>query len=474
MRQLLLILLFTPFCLIGQEITFSEDFSIKQDIAYYMLDDMDGNMVLFRDIPRDRIIHVLDDKMLTIGTIPIEFEYKTPIILDVVKAREDQFSVIYTARKKGVKYLRIENFDKEGVLKDTLTIENSAKLIDTPSYTIQKSEDESKILLYDINFDKSITAIMVDIENLKILWKHKFENLDIRQTFQINQFIVDNNGSFCISLLKDNSTIKRKDTRFEFYIFNEATGKMESVKVPLEGKLCVSSIFKFDKLNNSLVGAGLFAKKNAIKAQGTFYINVPLENRESYNLSYTDFDEKFIREYLQKKNISNNSGINSTEVRDIILRRDGGVLLLGERIETKGRQNINTSADFGNGERNLRADYYFDQIFVASIHPNGKKHWTNIFQKKQYSFDDGGIYSSYFTFVGKKGVRLLFNDEIRSQSTISEFTINGTGDYKRRAIINTIGTDIKLRVRDAVQISSNEIIVPSQYRNKLKMVKFAF
>lgn len=474
MRQLLFILLITPFYLFGQEITFSEDFSIKQDVAYYMLDNLDGDMVLFRDIPRERKIHVLDENMLTVGTTPIEFEYKNPVILDVVRVRDDEFSVIYTARKRGIKYLRIETFDKFGAQKDTLTIENSAKLIDIPRYTVEKSEDETKLLFYDIHADRTISAIMVDAKNHKVLWKSKFESLNIRQSFQISQFIVDNDGSFCLSLLKDNATVRRKDARFELFIYNESTNKMDQLNIPLEGNLNVSSIFKFDKLNNNLVGAGLYAEKNAIKAQGTFYLNVPLQDRDNYTLSYTGFDEKFFREFLQKKNINNNTGINSTEIRDIILRRDGGILLLGERIETKGRQNINNPVDFGPGDRNQRADYYYDQIFVASIHPDGKKHWTNIFQKKQYSFDDGGIYSSYFTFVGKKGVRVLFNDEIRSQSTISEFTINGKGDYKRRAIINTIGTDIKLRVRDALQISTNEIIVPSQYRNKLKMVKFTF
>ena len=70
--------------------------------------------------------------------------------------------------------------------------------------------------------------------------------------------------------------------------------------------------------------------------------------------------------------------------------------------------------------------------------------------------------------------KLIFNDEVRNQSTISDFKIKGNGEYKRSAIINTIGINIKLRVRDALQTSANEIIIPSQYRNKLRMVKFNF
>ena len=377
MRQFLyiLVLLLTPLFLFGQKVTFSEDFTIRQDIAYYMIDDMEGDMVLFRDIPRERKIHVLDDNMLTISTTPISFEFKNPTILDVVKARNDEFSVIYTARERGIKYLRIENFDKNGILKDTLIVEDFSNVLDIPRFRAEKSDDESKILLYDVNADRSITAMMIDIEKLEVLWKNKFDNLNIRQSFQINQFIVDNDGSFCLTLLKSNSSIKRKEARFEIYIYNESTNMMDPLKVPLEGNLSVSSMFKFDKLNNCLVGAGLYAKKNTIKAQGTYYLNVPLDNKENYILSYNRFDDKFMRDFLQKKNVNDNSGINSTEIRDIILRQDGGVLLLGEKIETKGRQNINQAVDFGPGNRALRADFYYDQIFVTSIHPDGKNHW---------------------------------------------------------------------------------------------------
>ena len=232
----------------------------------------------------------------------------------------------------------------------------------------------------------------------------------------------------------------------------------------------MSSLFKFDKVNNTLVGAGLYADKNALKASGTFFLTIPLNDRKNYTLSHNAFEDSFLQEFLQKKNVGNNAGLNSTEIRNLILRKDGGALLVGERIETKGRlQNPNLP---GGGRSS--ADFYYDQVFVASIHPSGKKHWLNVFQKKQYSFDDGGIYSSFFMCIGKKGVRMLFNDEIRTQSTISEFMLKGSGDYKRRAIINTIDTDIKIRMRDALQLSSNSIVAPSQYRNKLKMVKFSF
>jgi len=473
MLRIIFLILCLPSSAFAQEVTFSEDFPIKQDIAYYLIDNMEDNFVLFRDIPKDRKIHVLDDKMMSAGEAPINFQFKNPNILDVLRTRQDQFSVIYSARSKGVKYLRIENFDKFGLPKDSLTIETSSNFIENPNYQLKKSDDESKLLVYNVKYDKTIRAIMIDVHNLKVLWSAHFEDLPISNLFQIEQYVVGNDGSFCLALIKDNSGHKRDEARFELYTYRTHTKSLDLQVVPFEGKLNASSLFKFDNLNNSLVCGGLFADKNTIKSQGFYYLNVPLENTEKYTLAFTPFEPGFLKEFLQKRSVNNNSGIISTEIKDLVLRKDGGILLVGEKVELKGRHSLSVPMDFDPLSQ-TKADFYFDQIFMASIHPTGEQHWLNVFHKNQYSFDDGGIYSSYFLFVGKQGLHLLFNDDVRNQSTISDFTIQGDGDFKRRAILNTVGVDIRLRMRDALQVSSNEIIVPSQYRNKLKMVKFSF
>lgn len=473
MKLLPIVLFFLPLILFGQDITFSEDYAIKSDVAYYLIDDIDGSFILFRDIPRGRKIHIMDDKLMDAGEVPIEFDFKNPNILDVVKARDDQFSVIYTAKSKGDRYLRIENFDRFGLLKDSLTIDILPNIFEAVNYQIEKSADETKALIYNIKFDKTINAVFVDIENLKVIWKKSFDDLGINQLFQIKQFLISDRGDFSLITLRDNSNLNKKKTRFELFTILNNSDKLEKLTIPMQQKLTSSSQFIFDELNNSLIGTGLYSEKNTIRAKGTFHINIPLDNSENHTLSFNDFSEEFLQEYLDKRNIGNNAGITNAEVTDIVLRKDGGVLLMGESRETKLRGGSNVPVSLNRTDV-LKADYYFDQIFISSIHPDGKHHWNKIIQKKQYSFDDGAIYSSFFQFVSKTGLHLLFNDEVRNHSTISDFTIKGNGDYKRRAIINTVGVDIKLRVRDALQTKSNEIIIPSQYRNKLRMVKFNF
>jgi hypothetical protein len=67
-------------------------------------------------------------------------------------------------------------------------------------------------------------------------------------------------------------------------------------------------------------------------------------------------------------------------------------------------------------------------------------------------------------------LRILFNDEIKYENTCSEYLLSPLGDFDRNSLLNTMGQGLRLRFRDALQISPSECLVPSEFRNKLKLV----
>ena len=56
----------------------------------------------------------------------------------------------------------------------------------------------------------------------------------------------------------------------------------------------------------------------------------------------------------------------------------------------------------------------------------------------------------------------------------SNNVLNGNGQTERHAIMNTEGQDVNLRFRDALQVSANEVIVPSDDRRRVKLVKIQY
>lgn len=160
--------------------------------------------------------------------------------------------------------------------------------------------------------------------------------------------------------------------------------------------------------------------------------------------------------------------------QEIVLRRDGGILLIAERTRYLERRSGASGRVYYENQGRFLVDYYYDELMVVSIHPSGKTHWKTILHKKQYSQDDDGIYSSYFLFKTPSSLRFLFNDDIRQENTVSEYVLNGMGEYDRNSILSTQDLDLRLRFRDALQLDANELVIPSERRNKLKLVKLEY
>ena len=69
---------------------------------------------------------------------------------------------------------------------------------------------------------------------------------------------------------------------------------------------------------------------------------------------------------------------------------------------------------------------------------------------------------------------MIYNDEIKSNNTVSEYVLDPLGNYKRTSVLSTEYQNLKLRFQDATQISSTELLVPSQKNYDLSLVKIDF
>ena len=66
------------------------------------------------------------------------------------------------------------------------------------------------------------------------------------------------------------------------------------------------------------------------------------------------------------------------------------------------------------------------------------------------------LFSSYFLVKTPKSLRFLYNDEVKYENPVSEYVVRGNGTAKRNALFSTHGKKLKLRIRDALQISSTD------------------
>ena len=471
--SLIILIFLLPVLLDAQTVTVSEEVSIRHDNAYDIIGKMGERFLLYREQTNKVEIQAFDLRMRESWNKELKFDNKRFDIIGMVPDRNN-FSIIYQYKKKREEFLRIHKYDAAANLVDSATIKQYNTIFGEPSHQLIYSEDKKKVVIYSFKNQKEIKATSYDLRKKKVLWEAQFE-LDETQFFNDHiELIVNNKGIMYVITSKNNRKNKIDQHEYIVYRCGKENNSIEAFILPMQGKLTYGILFEYDNRNQVLVGGGLYATKNRSRAEGYFSMFVPDYDFGLYRLEFNTFDDQLISD-LEEKNVKDFKGLENVRIQDIVLRKDGGALLMFER--TKEYERRMASAGRGLvGADGLRyiVDYYYDHVFIVAVHPDGTKHWNQILHKKQYSQDDNAIFSSYFILKTPSQLRLLFNDDIKLESTVSEYVINSNGDYDRNSVMSTKNQEIKLRFRDAVQVGSNEIIVPSERRNRLKLVRVIF
>lgn len=464
------ILLTLPLALTAQDILVSEDLPLRNDVSYELIGELKGNILLYHNRTTEHEVQCFDQRMQLDWSKELEFDRKTAKPLGII-ANQDHFYIFHHFRRRGDTLLKVNKYDPGANLVDSILVFNYGFLFFTPEFELIRSEDRTKALIFFVEKQSIMRAVVFDLTTMELMWEKSFSPEDYDYSEDGLEVLVNNRGDMFLIIEKDNFRSRRKEHYYEVHTYYSETAAYRKFDASFKGMLTFDGSFTYDDLNHRLIAAGFYSEKDPGKATGFYYLNIDPLQPEDITLNFEKFDEETLTAVLGKKG-RRAKGLQEISVQEVVLRRDGGAILVGERNRMFERGG--TSRTYIDGVNNFMVDYYFDELLIASIHPTGKLHWKTVLHKKQYSQDDNGIYSSYFLFKTPSNLRFLFNDEIRYENTISEYILNGLGRYDRNSLLSTANLDLRLRFRAALQTASNTLIVPSERRNRLKLVKMEF
>lgn len=457
-------------CPVGaQSSVVSEGFSIRNDYGYELIGRLRDRYLLFRDKYEEFEVMAFDPQLrLSWAKELPDLDRRGVQVLTVVGSKND-FSVVYRVRKRGYTLLRVNKYDPAANLIDSMTVKDyGERVFSPPNLDVLRSEDRNTLVVFNTAERSKMELTCFRLDKMQVLWdKTVNTEVDFYES-KVEAMTLSNSGDFY--LISDHNNRKNKIESHEYHILRVNHGSDQVTHVPLREFLTADVDFEYDNRNHCLVGAGLYGDKNRERAKGTFYFRtVPGDTTQV--LHYAPFDDKFMS-VMRRKNVeADTKGIDDAEVRQLVLRQDGGVLLVVERNHEIQR---GTAASGGRGfwRDGMRAvvDYYYDDIFIVALQPDGQVQWKTVLNKKQFSQDDEGTFSSFYLFRKPDALRFLFNDEVKYDNTCSEYVLNPLGDFDRNGLLNTENLGLRLRFRDALQVSASECLVPSELRNKLKLV----
>jgi hypothetical protein len=479
MRPLLFFLLTVFACTcapaLAQTLTVSDEIPMRNDTEYTLIGKLGGQVLLLEDRENKHLLTAYGRTMNVSWDKELDLRGRNIRLLHTVADQDGSgFHLLYLYRERGKNFLQLDRYNPAGNLRDSMTLVDFGLFTTTPEDEIVRSEDETKLLLMLVEQQSAPRYIGVDLDSMRILYDRQVEPDRFFFNDDFLQAEISNAGDMYFVVERDNFKSKRKNHRYEIYTHGAVSNQTGLIEVDLGDSLTYDVFFRYDNLNDRLVAGGLYATRDFIRAEGYFFAAIEPGMRVQQPVFHR-FPENLVKNVEGKKYNKRRPGIVDLTVREGKLRRDGGLVMITERDRRLQRRGGAAQAQLLNayGGRPL-VDYHLDEIVALAVYPDGRAHWSSIMHKKQYSQDDNGVYSSFFLMETPRRLRFLFNDEIRFENTVSEYVLNGRGEFDRNSLFHTRDLNLRLRFRDGIQVAANELVLPSEHRNRLRLVKMTY
>jgi len=365
------------------------------------------------------------------------------------------------------------------------------------------SQDESKLLVYSSKpyekkgFEKfGFTVFDAD---MKQLWKKDIQLPYSDAFFEIHNYEVSNQGDAYIIGREYKESRKERERgkpNYTTHVLGYTSQGNEERDYDLNlGDKFITDVTIRAEDNGNLICAGLYSDKSSRSIKGTFFMKINAQTKKVESSSMKAFPEEFIMQGWSDRSVKKakkakekkNKAIEMYEydLRDLVLREDGGAVLLAEQYYV----NVTTTtvSDGNGGTRTVTTyHYHYNDVIVVNISPKGEIDWLTKVEKNQYSVNDNGFYSSYALHVNEDKLHLVYNETARKYYTKEEFkqlskeekkayftilsTVNSDGKVEKEILLNAKKENTYPVPKLSKQINEKELFF---YTKKRKMRKLA-
>jgi hypothetical protein len=383
---------------------------------------------------------------------------------------------------------KIENKSKNEIYISCQQINNKGELV--------KSKDIGSITLQRFNYDKAEVIFSADQQLCSFIINEYVD--DNRQTvhlliadssfdnrqkkdltfnygekkFTTTGYSLSNKGDFHVlgvRSIKDKNAERKRQEDFILFSCPAAAQQFTEFVIKENDKDVTNASINFDNINNKIVCAGFYADRNTTLGAGIILASVEMNNPGQLIFKAHPIDTGTQIKLLGERNRNDEIGLISYPIEKIILRNDGGAVIVAEASYTTDYSYY----DYFIQSYSYRTEYHYNNIVAISVNNDGQIHWLNIIRKEQESLDDGGAFSSFCTLLTSDEMVFIYNNSISKNSEVVGSRVSNTGEQKEDKIVRS-NDHMLLLARDGKQISENEVVIPCVTKKKLLLAKFTF
>ncbi|MDR3715252.1 MAG: hypothetical protein P4L51_20765 [Puia sp.] len=495
-----LVLAFSPLIGWAQQIIYSEpEREDSRRTNFDIIGKVGGNYLVFKNNNSNGAISVYGEDMKLIQRVNLDF---LPDHFNSVEfvSYPDFCYMIYEYQHKGIVHCTAARIDGKGermgppIDLDTTQLAYSSS---NKIYTIAVSEDKQKILVFKINSKNPrnflFTTFLFD-SGLKLIDRHRMPLAMEERNELFTDFLVDNEGAMVFGrFLRSggNDYVSRVAI-----VTHPATADSFDVKDIGAGDRLLDEIrMKVDNNNHRYILSGFYYKQKRGNIEGLYSVvwDKNSDSRFKENL-YVFSDE--LRAAAKSSDSNVKMAFNDFFIKHIIIKRDGGYLVVAESLYTTSRGSMFNRWDYmGNpmgpgygyyspyyspyynpwnrGYMGNAVRYHAENILILSFDKEGNLAWSNIVPKSQFDDDSENQISHQLMNTGGE-LHFLYNQYERRNLLLNDQSIAPDGKLTRYPTLRNLDKGYDFMPRYGKQVSSTQTIIPCMYRNYLCFAKIDF
>ncbi len=450
-----------------------EDFNLRND-DFSVIGNFNQLLAVYHKRNNNVEIILYNQALQKIKSIPLDFidEHFSQIFF---ANQEESIQVFYQQKENKKENLFAVRINKDYTHSEPLLVQSlsvGVGIRDRIEYHRKTSENGQYHLLYTSYYvDGSWVLQAVVVDHL------------LNEQNRISQLFADRDW-----VIRDEATISNAGTLFMLTTEKPSSkGTTDEVKI-LTSKIHSNQVATYPiVLNKHAVSDLHFAmdNTNTMAYLSGFYSDGKYGTPKG--IYYTTFDEEvqlapmshFVSLALQVS--STRDDLKDMTMRYSSVKKDGGIELIAEKYYQQVRTiaSANPTMNIGmmsmpDNSRTIN-EFYYDEVLVFNIKPDGTLAWSQTMLKEQQTNDDAGIFSSIGVLEHRLGKVILFNDVNSKQPRLMTGYISSNSELSMKEIQTSEEmNEWNWMPRSSKQLSKSEIVIPCISKSYLCFLKISF
>lgn len=428
-------------------------------------------------------LQIYNSKLRPFNELELQFDTRNTTVKKILM-NGDLIYVFYTVIERNHEYLKVKRLNyrldgsKGGIVLDS-TKRNA--LNNYEGYFVKPSLNDEYLVAFTFEEKGNRMTVNYILMNKQLsVLKKGMVFTDDKRNMTLESVKVNNHGDILVVVGHLNKRSGDDDAftleQFTVNMLPKDADKPLVTTIEDEGFHFKDMVTNWDEKNRNAILVGTYQQIRDREDVGVFYTVLNGKN------TIIDYSVNAFQEAdFEGTNAPYRKWMDNAEIqipKRIIPRSDGGFIYILEseyhdfRMLSSGPTS-NTYPYYPEYANYYDENYYYD-LKAVSVNPDGTIDWDINMPKIQETENDLGRYSSYFYCGNNNVTKLVFVDDIYGNGNFIEFNFNPKGEWNKQVLLNAYRDDLLLVMNKGKQVSSSEFIVPSEKKNRLRLVKVTY